>query len=98
VSVAVFTQLAPQSVVGERHWQALIRQIAPIEQAVPHAPQLAGLDVVSMHTPPHDIVVPEQLAMQLPLLQTSPAPHAWPHEPQFEGSVPSATHVPEQSV
>jgi hypothetical protein len=51
--------------------QALLAQCWLDAQACPQVPQLAALVVVSTHAVPHSISLPEQLELQLLLLQTS---------------------------
>lgn len=68
-------------------------QDAPAGHALPHAPQLSGLELTSTHDAPHFVSAPHETA-HLPALQTAPAPHVIPHPPQFIGSDPTSTHAP----
>jgi hypothetical protein len=71
--------------------------VSPAGQAIPHAPQLPGLDVVSAHIPPQFVSPGPQLAAHFPAEQTWPIAHTVPQAPQFVGSTIGSTHVPLQS-
>jgi hypothetical protein len=73
-------------------------QIMPWPHLAPHAPQLAGLLVVLVHTGgmPHSMVVGGQT--QAPAVHTAPPVQASPHPPQLAASVCVSTHAPVQLV
>jgi hypothetical protein len=81
-------------------------QAAPTQLGVPctppaqlcaHLPQLAGSRSRSTHEP-LQLVVPSQLLLQLPSLQTSLVVQAWPHAPQLAGSFEILTQAPLHSA
>ena len=89
--------------------QRPLEQICPVEQALPHAPQLV-LVSTSVHVPLQQACLSEQAAPHLPQLslledsltqvflqQLSPALQAFPQAPQCLLSL-SVTHAPEQLV
>src|SRR5207249_2506366 len=64
----------------------------PPGQTTPQPPQLLGsLDVLT-HAPPHLVVPPLHVSVQLPETHASPAAHAWPQLPQFAESLERSTH------
>ena len=74
--------------------QALLAQCWVEVQACPHAPQFPSLLVVSTQAVPQAISLPEQLELQLLLLQTSLLWQAVAQFPQWLAS--DATHEPLQ--
>jgi hypothetical protein len=80
------------------HAQLEALQIIPWLHFVPHAPQLAGLLVVLVHTGgiPQFIVLGGQA--QTPMLHTAPPVQASPHPPQLFTSVIVSTQAPVQFV
>jgi hypothetical protein len=69
-----------------------------LPHGVPHAEQLFGSLVVSVHCCPHGTWPMGQVPVQAPEEQTSPDLHAFPHAPQFKGSDPSVTHALPQAT
>jgi hypothetical protein len=80
---------------GQMHWPASwafwAEQISVHVHAAPQAPQLLVLLVVSTQAPLHLTRFPEQVALQVPRLQTWLLVHAVPQEPQLFGSVYKST-------
>ena len=74
--------------------QALLAQCWVDPQACPQEPQFAALLVVSTQAVPHKVWVPEQLELQLLLLQTWPVVQAIAQLPQWVAS--DATQEPLQ--
>ena len=73
---------------------------APATEAhtLPHAPQFAGLLLVSTHAPEHIVVPAPHETAHIPAEHTCPAAHAFPHAPQFARSVARSRHAPAQFV
>jgi hypothetical protein len=73
--------------------QTLATQVSPEAHALPHAPQLLGSLVVSLHpveqhcSAPVQAGPPLQVVAHMPPLQTSPGAQETPHLPQLFGSV-----------
>jgi hypothetical protein len=66
-------------------------QVLALTQLTPHAPQLFGSAVTSMHCPLQSLKPAGH--KHLPPLQDFPPPHASPQPPQFSGSVFSLTQL-----
>jgi hypothetical protein len=66
--------------------------------AAPHAPQLAGSNVVFVHVPEHTVRPAPQVGAHEPAEHTCPAGHTVPHEPQLPLSLCRSRHVPLQFV
>lgn len=70
-------------------------QLAPLAQAVPHAPQFEGSVRTLTHAPPQ-ASSPE--GQQTPEVQVSPVGQALPQAPQFASSVVRYAHAVAQAV
>jgi hypothetical protein len=103
-SVAKLTQAEPHkakpSPQVRPHWPAshTALPLVGIGHAMPHWPQLSGLDVVSMHEPLQFMRPPEQPDMHLAWSQTCTAEHDVSQSPQRNGSFVTSTQAPEQSL
>jgi hypothetical protein len=62
--------------------------------ALPHAPQLAGSALSSVHVPLQSVATIGHEATQRPMMQACVPVHALPHAPQLAGSWRSETHAP----
>jgi hypothetical protein len=81
---------------GQTHLELM--QTSPWAHWAPHAPQLAGLFVVFVHTGgmPHELVLGGHT--QAPPVHTLPPVQAIPHPPQLFASVIVSTQAPVQLV
>jgi hypothetical protein len=77
------TQRLPQFVVPLGHWHWLLKQLAPLPQTLPHAPQLLGSICVKVHASPHCACPGKHELRQPKPLHTWLEPHCVPHEPQL---------------
>jgi hypothetical protein len=88
------THAVPHLTRGLVHTHALLMHVAPVGQAVPHAPQLLLSFVVSMQVVPLQSVS-VSLHTQAPPWQDVPEGHFLPHTPQlFESIVTSVQAAP----
>jgi hypothetical protein len=100
-----FTQVMPiipnppghdVSPVGQPAWQVPFTHMLPMPQWTPHAPQLRGSLLVSVHWPMH--VVSAALHVHIPFTHEAPVPQIVPQVPQSKGSVVRSTQALLQSV
>lgn len=78
---------------GGVHAQTPAWQATPDAQARPQAPQLAGSDRTSRHTPPQSMA-PAPLQVHAPFWQVEPWGQAAPHFPQLDELVCRSTQAP----
>ena len=69
-------------------------QALPGGHVLPHAPQLSGLLLVSVQTPPQRAAH----AVHTPLVHVCVARHALPQAPQLRGSLLVSVQAPAQTV
>jgi hypothetical protein len=99
LSTLVLTQIPLHRVwpAGQPHEPC--KQVWPLVQATPHAPQLASSDCRSTHALLQLVSPVPQDAAHAPLLQTGVEPEQLvPQEPQFCGSLVVSTHAPPHDV
>jgi hypothetical protein len=95
--VVTLVQTPLQSALPAGHLHAPPTQLAPDGQALPHAPQLVLLVIVSTHDVPHCVSDPHP-DEHMPALHTCPVLHTCPHIPQLPASEDVGTHAPLQTV
>ena len=102
-SVSKLTQAEPHDVKPAAHAMPHLPAshtalpLAGVGHAMPHSPQLSGLDVVSMHDPLQFMRAPEQPAVHFAWSQTCVAEHDFLQSPQRAGSLVTSTQAPEHS-
>jgi hypothetical protein len=79
------------SPVGQPATHAPFTQVSTMRQRCPHAPQLAGSLLVSVHWPAQVVSPPPHT--HFPFVQLDPVPHAVPHVPQSKGSMVRSTQA-----
>jgi hypothetical protein len=97
-SLVMSVQTPLQSTVGSAQEHVLMLHVLPPVHAVPHAPQLAVLVVVSTHAFTQSVRAGSHVALHALALQTSPALHLVTQAPQWSGSLASSAQTPPQSV